>query len=59
MSYILINGFFISNPAFIDTSATTPSLYLDLSNLFRYGTGGNVGEYVPSFIKIEGQLTVA
>ena len=60
MSYVLINAFFVTDSAFVDSAATTSSLFLDFSNLFGYGTSTqNNGEYVPSFIKIEGVLTTA
>ena len=59
MSYVLINAFFITDSAFIDSAsgATTSSLFMDFSNLFDYSSAGNIGEFVPSFIKIEGALT--
>jgi hypothetical protein len=58
MSYILINAFFITDSAFINSPATTSSLFLDFSNLFGYGSSSqNNGELIPSFIKIEGTLT--
>lgn len=58
MSYILVNAFFITDSAFIDPTTTTKTLFMDFSNLFGYGTSAqNNGEFIPSFIKIEGALT--